>query len=371
MRATLPCGGMTDPAAIPARPPSYGRVSLGVVMSAREANLLGNIHGGEIVKLADSTAGAVAQRHSGGPAVTAALDEMAFLEPVHVGDIVRTYAQVNWAGRSSMEVGVRVETQPWNDPSTVTLHVASAYFVFVAIDADGRARPVPPLAPGDRGGGTPDARGRDPPRPPAGPQGGDRGGAEPPVTSATGATRTTARLWLDLPTEADVDDLHAIHSDPESWRHFPVGRHTSRTESEEMVTQAEEQFVRNGLGYWSIRDRPDGPVVGRGGCTILTGRMWWNLYYRFATAVHGRGYATEMGLRAIEAARDVEPDRPVLAYLLEHNAASRRTAERLGMQLAWRGPDRPNPDHDAIRLVYVDREPTDELVAAIEDHALG
>ena len=60
---------------------------------------------------------------------------------------MRTYAQVNWAGRSSMEVGVRVETQPWNDPSTVTLHVASAYFVFVAIDADGHARPVPALAP--------------------------------------------------------------------------------------------------------------------------------------------------------------------------------------------------------------------------------
>ena len=64
-----------------------------------------------------------------------------------VGDIVRTYAQVNWAGRSSMEVGVRVEAQPWNDPSSVTLHVASAYFVFVAIDAEGNARPIPTLAP--------------------------------------------------------------------------------------------------------------------------------------------------------------------------------------------------------------------------------
>ncbi|MDO9456956.1 acyl-CoA thioesterase [Nocardioides sp.] len=127
------------------RPPSFARVSLGVVMSAREANLLGNIHGGEIVKLADSTAGAVAQRHSGGPAVTAALDEMAFLAPVHVGDILRTYAQVNWAGRTSMEVGVRVEAQPWNDPSIETVHVASAYFVFVAIDADGAPRQIPPL----------------------------------------------------------------------------------------------------------------------------------------------------------------------------------------------------------------------------------
>jgi acyl-CoA hydrolase len=99
------------------------------------------------MKLADSTAGAVAQRHSGGPAVTAAMDDMAFLEPVHMGDIVRTYAQVNWAGRSSMEIGVRVETQPWNDPSVQSLHVASAYFVFVAIDADGRSRPIPPLRP--------------------------------------------------------------------------------------------------------------------------------------------------------------------------------------------------------------------------------
>ncbi|MBA3781006.1 acyl-CoA thioesterase [Nocardioides sp. InS609-2] len=130
-----------------ALPPSYSRVSLGVITSSTEANLLGNVHGGEIMKLADSTAGAVAQRHSGGPAVTAALDEMALLQPVHVGDIVRTFAQVNWAGRSSMEIGVRVEAQPWGSATDEPLHVASAYFVFVAIDADGRSRPVPELLP--------------------------------------------------------------------------------------------------------------------------------------------------------------------------------------------------------------------------------
>lgn len=135
---------MTD---LAGHPPSYARVSLAIMTSGREANLLGNIHGGEVVKLADSTAGAVAQRHSAGPAVTAALDEMAFLEPIHVGDIVRTFGQVNWAGRSSMEIGVRVEAQPWNDPAAEPLHVASAYFVFVAIDVDGRPREVPPLLP--------------------------------------------------------------------------------------------------------------------------------------------------------------------------------------------------------------------------------
>jgi len=191
------------------------------------------------------------------------------------------------------------------------------------------------------------------------------------VTSRDWRHTATDRLFLDLPSDTDVDDLFAIHSDPDLWRHFPLGRHTHRREAVTMVEQAEKQFARDGLGFWSVRDRPDGPVIGRGGCTIPTGRMWWNLYYRFATAVHGRGYATEMATRAIEAARDVQPSRPVVAHLLEHNEASRRTAERLGMVLAWRGPDRPNPDHDAIRLVYADREPTDELVAAIERHALG
>ncbi len=130
-----------------ARTPSFSRIELAEVTARSQANLLGNIHGGEIVKLADSAAGIVAQRHSGGPAVTAALDEMAFLEPVRVGDIVRTFAQINWAGRSSMEIGVRVETQPWDDASSSSLHVASAYFVFVAIDGAGKSRPVPPLQP--------------------------------------------------------------------------------------------------------------------------------------------------------------------------------------------------------------------------------
>jgi len=134
------------------RPTSYSRVSLGIMAHSSEANLLGNVHGGEIMKLADSTAGAVAHRHSGGPAVTAAMDEMTFLAPVHVGDIIKTYSQVNWAGRSSMEIGVRVEAQPWGNASDEPVHVASAYFVFVAIDEEGHPRPVPPLeteTPGD------------------------------------------------------------------------------------------------------------------------------------------------------------------------------------------------------------------------------
>jgi uncharacterized protein (TIGR00369 family) len=116
-------------------------------MDQTHTNLLGNVHGGVIMRLVDSTAGAVAQRHSGGMAVTAAMDEMAFLHPVHVGDIVRTIAQVNWAGRTSMEIGVRVEAEPWDEAGRDPLHVASAYLVFVAIDEEGKPRAIPPLEP--------------------------------------------------------------------------------------------------------------------------------------------------------------------------------------------------------------------------------
>ncbi|MCW2820630.1 MAG: putative acyl-CoA thioester hydrolase [Marmoricola sp.] len=130
-------------------PPSFGRVSLTLLAGPVHVNLLGNVHGGEVMRLVDSTAGAVAQRHSGGPAVTAAMDEMAFLAPVHVGDILRATAQVNWAGHTSMEVGVRVESEPWNRAGTEPVHVASAYLVFVAIDADGRPREIPGLQPQD------------------------------------------------------------------------------------------------------------------------------------------------------------------------------------------------------------------------------
>lgn len=129
----------------PSLPVSYSQVSLAVMTHGREANLLGTVHGGEIMKLVDSTAGAVANRHSGGAAVTAFMDEMAFLEPVQVGDIVRTLGQVNWVGVSSMEIGVRVEAQPWGSAADDPVHVASAYVVFVAIDEERRPRLVPDL----------------------------------------------------------------------------------------------------------------------------------------------------------------------------------------------------------------------------------
>jgi acyl-CoA hydrolase len=144
-------GGMTDQASapeseIPGKPTSASRTTLSHIMTHSDTNLLGTVHGGVIMKLVDDAAGAVAGRHSAGPAVTASMDEMAFLEPVRVGDLVHVKAQVNWTGRTSMEVGVRVLAERWNE-STPPQQVGSAYLVFAAVDADGKPRRVPPVVP--------------------------------------------------------------------------------------------------------------------------------------------------------------------------------------------------------------------------------
>ncbi|WP_406494695.1 acyl-CoA thioesterase [Streptomyces sp. NBC_00846] len=131
---------------IPGKSTAASRTTLSHIMTGSDTNLLGTVHGGVIMKLVDDAAGAVAGRHSGGPAVTASMDEMVFLEPVRVGDLVHVRAQVNWTGRSSMEVGVRVMAERWNE-STPAQQVGSAYLVFAAVDADGKPRRVPPVIP--------------------------------------------------------------------------------------------------------------------------------------------------------------------------------------------------------------------------------
>jgi acyl-CoA hydrolase len=132
---------------IPGKPTSAARITLSHIMSAHDTNLLGTVHGGVVMKLVDDAAGAVAGRHSEGPAVTGAMDEMAFLEPVRVGDLLQVKAQVNWTGKTSMEVGVRVVAERWNEAGRPAKQVASAYLVFVAVDADGHPRRVPPVLP--------------------------------------------------------------------------------------------------------------------------------------------------------------------------------------------------------------------------------
>jgi len=127
-------------------PSSAARTTLSRIMTSLDVNLLGTVHGGVVMKLVDDVAGAAAARHSHGNAVTAAMDEMMFLRPVRIGDLVHAHAQVNWAGRTSMEVGVRVTAERWNETEPAE-HVASAYLVFVAVDEDNNPREVPAVTP--------------------------------------------------------------------------------------------------------------------------------------------------------------------------------------------------------------------------------
>jgi uncharacterized protein (TIGR00369 family) len=122
---------------------SDSKVTLTQMMEVTDANVTGNVHGGVIMRLVDTAAALAAIKHSGGVALTVGIDEMTFLEPVHIGEVVVLNASVNDVGRTSMECGVRVEAQ---DPLTGNVrHVNSAYLVFVAVDQEGKPRPVPPL----------------------------------------------------------------------------------------------------------------------------------------------------------------------------------------------------------------------------------
>jgi acyl-CoA hydrolase len=114
-------------------------------MGMADANSAGNVHGGVIMHLCDEVAGIAAVRHSGTRVVTAAMDRMTFRHPVYVGQLVTVKATVNAAWRTSMEVGVRVESE--NVRSGEVLHTSTAYLTMVALDDDGNPTEVPPIAP--------------------------------------------------------------------------------------------------------------------------------------------------------------------------------------------------------------------------------
>jgi acyl-CoA hydrolase len=113
-------------------------------MGVSDANLAGNVHGGVIMYLCDEVAGIAAVRHCGGRVVTVAMDRMTFLHPVFVGHLLTVKATVNAAWRTSMEVGVRVESE--NIRSGEVMHTSTAYLTMVALDEEGRPSEVPQLA---------------------------------------------------------------------------------------------------------------------------------------------------------------------------------------------------------------------------------
>ena len=115
------------------------------LMMPQDANILGHVFGGAILALMDKCAAVAAFRHARSNCVTASIDRVDFREPIHVGDLVVMKASVNFAGRTSMEVGVRVEAEDLLRGTR--RHTNSCYLTFVAIDRNGRPVEVPPVIP--------------------------------------------------------------------------------------------------------------------------------------------------------------------------------------------------------------------------------
>jgi acyl-CoA hydrolase len=112
-------------------------------MLPEDANPHGNVHGGALMKLADTAGGTCATRHARRPMVTVVMDSMTFEQPVYVGNLVVLHANVTWTGRTSVETEVTIHAE---DLLTgVVRHISTAYFVYVAIDEQGQPTPVRPL----------------------------------------------------------------------------------------------------------------------------------------------------------------------------------------------------------------------------------
>lgn len=125
------------------RPVRLSQVEMAELVLPNDANVHGSLLGGRLMHHIDICAAVAAGRHSGSGVVTAAIDEIEFLHPVRVGELIVLKASVNLAARTSMEVGVKVWAE--NIRTGERRHVSSAFLTFVAVDGEGGPVPVPPL----------------------------------------------------------------------------------------------------------------------------------------------------------------------------------------------------------------------------------
>jgi len=129
----------------PAKPVRESWHETSELMMPQHANNLGHVFGGVMLSMMDKTAAIAAFRHSRMNVVTASIDRVDFREPIHLGDLVVMKASVNYVGRTSMEVGVRVEAEELLTGRR--RHTNSCYLTFVAVDANGRPVEIPGVTP--------------------------------------------------------------------------------------------------------------------------------------------------------------------------------------------------------------------------------
>jgi uncharacterized protein (TIGR00369 family) len=128
---------------LPPKPVRASRVIISQLMHPEHANLLGNVHGGWIMKLADEAGALSCMRHAQKKVVTVAIDSMTFQQPIKLGDLVILTSEVAYTGRTSMEAAVEVVAE--NPITGERTHTNTAYLVYVALDDEGRPTSVPPV----------------------------------------------------------------------------------------------------------------------------------------------------------------------------------------------------------------------------------
>jgi RimJ/RimL family protein N-acetyltransferase len=199
----------------------------------------------------------------------------------------------------------------------------------------------------------------------------------------------TDRLRLDPLAPADLAAVHAIYADPGTWRHLPVGRHTTLAQTERMLDESERSWAASGLGRWAIRlgvplpgtGLAAGALIGVASATLMDCGAR-NFGYRLTPASWGVGLATEAATAVLAVARSSAP--PVTARALASNPASVRVLDRIGLTRVWSGRGGPGatgapasgeagvaaapgrPDSTALeRVIFADRPLAPELLAAI------
>ena len=163
----------------------------------------------------------------------------------------------------------------------------------------------------------------------------------------------TARLTFRRPRPDDLDFVYRLHSDPNTYRHAPWSRLTSREQAEQRLNTWLADWVEQGLGHWIVLNREGEPI---GACGLrraeLDGEPTLNLYYRFAAAQHGRGLGREAASRCVAFAAEWLPGQRVTAVIRPDNPASLATAHRAGLFQIGTTVHPGDPDPETKHLVF-------------------
>src|SRR3989338_4483143 len=130
---------------VQAKKVSESRTEMGKLMLPQHANIAGTVYGGVILFIADSVAYVCAARHAGPRCVTVSVDRVEFREPIWIGEVVSFFASVNFVGRSSMEIGIKIVAEDLKTGQK--RHTNSCYFTMVCLDDQGRPKEAPRLVP--------------------------------------------------------------------------------------------------------------------------------------------------------------------------------------------------------------------------------